>query len=150
MSICARARQSPLKDGSPSQLAHGIGIAQRCMGKVTFIVLLAALSVGGLAMSSPRLVPSRSTASSAIETKETTARCADRYDILLRAAKAALYAGDRATTVGLLKKARQLISVCPALQDGTSTSTSLLSAWQPINPKLQNLGLAVCLSSRRS
>ena len=145
--ICTRARQLGARGASFPQLADGIGIAQRDMGKVTFIVLLVALSVGGLAMNSPRLVPSRSTSSPAIATSANAGGCADRYNILLKTAKAALSAGDRATTVDLLKKARQLVSACPALQDGSSTTTSLLSAWQPINTKLENSGLAFCLSS---
>jgi hypothetical protein len=48
-------------------------------------------------------------------------------------AKAALAAGDRATTVVLLKKARQLIPACPALQEGTSTTAALLSFREPID-----------------
>jgi hypothetical protein len=43
--------------------------------------------------------------------------CVDRYNSLLRSAKQALIAGDRATTADLLEEAKGIIPTCPALRD---------------------------------
>jgi hypothetical protein len=52
-----------------------------------------------------------------------TESCVDRYNSLLKNAKTALTAGNRAATVDLLEQAKQMLPACPALQDGPSPHT---------------------------
>jgi len=53
--------------------------------------------------------------------------CVDRYNFLVKSAKTALIAGDRAATVKLLTEAQGIIPTCSALQDGASPPSALLS-----------------------
>jgi len=91
------------------------------------LVVLAFISLAGLAIIVfGRFVPARASSNSGIEPVQ--ARTSeDRYNSLLKNAKTALIAGDRATTVDLLEQAKHMILTCPALQDGASPETVLLS-----------------------
>jgi hypothetical protein len=53
--------------------------------------------------------------------------CVDRYNSLLKSAKQALIAGDRAATLGFLEEAKGIIPVCPALRDMGSPQAPLLA-----------------------
>ena len=89
-------------------------------------IMLALISLLALAISFPRILPAR--ASSNPKTEPTAATsCVDRYNSLLKSAKAALIAGDRATTAGLLDDAKHIIPFCPALQDIGSPHAPLLA-----------------------
>jgi len=92
-------------------------------------------------MSSQPGVSSRSTANPTMEPVGNTGSCADRYNGLLMKAKAALAAGDRAATVNLLKRARELIRSCPALQEGNSPGSLLLSFLEPPDNRVEPRGL---------
>jgi hypothetical protein len=46
---------------------------------------------------------------------------------LLKNAKSALIAGDRATTLNLLEQAKHVMPTCPALQNNPSPDTVMLS-----------------------
>jgi hypothetical protein len=90
------------------------------------LIVLALISLAGLAVLSLRLVPARAAAiPRAVPISEGS--CANRYDSLLKNAKSALIAGDRATTLNLLEQAKRMIPTFPALQDGASPETVLLS-----------------------
>ena len=93
--------------------------------KLTLIVL-AFISPAGLAIAFPRIVPARASANPGAEPISSES-CVDRYNSLLKNAKTALIAGDRATSVDLLEQAKHMILTCPALQDGASPETVLLS-----------------------
>ena len=95
-----------------------------CMKPVLFA--LALLSLVGLASGLTHVVPARASSNSTVEPVSERS-CVDRYNSLLNSAKAALSAGDRATTVHLLERAKTLIPACPGLQDVDSAGTLSLS-----------------------
>src|SRR5215470_17233471 len=79
-------------------------------------VLFAIISLIALALILPRILPAK--ASSDPERKPIAASsCVDRYNSLLRSAKAALIAGDRAATADLLERAKGIVPMCPGLND---------------------------------
>jgi hypothetical protein len=91
------------------------------------LVVLAFISLSGLALALPRTVPARASSNSGVEPVQTQT-CVDRYNSLLKGAKGALAAGDRSRTVDLLQQAKNLIHACPALQSGqvpVATTVSL-------------------------
>jgi hypothetical protein len=90
------------------------------------LVILAFASLAALAMAFTRIVPARASANPPTE-PVSTGSCVDRYNSLLKNAKAALTAGDRAATVDLLEQAKHMVPACPALQDGTPQLTVLIS-----------------------
>jgi len=91
------------------------------------LAALALVSLAGLAIGfAPRTVPARASSNLGAE-PVSAGSCTDRYNSLLKNAKRALTAGDRASTVQLLQRAKRLISVCPALQDDGSRETPVLS-----------------------
>jgi hypothetical protein len=87
---------------------------------------LALISLIALAMSFTRISPTR------VSSKPKAAQigassCVDRYNSLLKSAKAALIAGDRVGTVDFLNDAKRLFPVCPALGDMGSAQAPLLT-----------------------
>jgi hypothetical protein len=86
------------------------------------LVVLALILLAGLAIWFPRILTARAASNRATQPAETTS-CVDRYNSLLKDAKAALAAGDLRSTVDLLQRAKSLIPVCPALQDPQSSTT---------------------------
>ena len=60
---------------------------------------------------------------------------------MLKNAKTALTAGDRAATVDLLEQAKQMLPTCPALQEGTTPETVLLSLDTRGGMRARNFGL---------
>jgi len=90
------------------------------------LVLLALISLFALAIRFPRILPAGASSNPKPEPVAATS-CIDRYNSLLESAKAALIAGDRATTAGLLEKAQRIIPFCPTLQDTGSSQASLLA-----------------------
>ena len=91
-----------------------------------FLIVLAFISLAAFAIILLRLVPARASSNSGIEPVR-AGTCVDHYNSLLKTAKAALIAGDRATTLNLLEQAKHMIPACPGLRDGTSPETVLLS-----------------------
>jgi hypothetical protein len=89
------------------------------------LIILAFISLAGLAIAFPRIVPARASSNPGAEPISTKS-CVERYNSLLKNAKTALTAGDRAATVDLLEQAKQMLPACPALQDGPSPHTLLL------------------------
>jgi hypothetical protein len=87
---------------------------------------VAFVSLAALVFCFARAMPARASSNPRIELAA-AGSCTDHYNSLLRAAKAALIAGDRATTVKLLEKAERIIPSCPALKDGASPQAALLS-----------------------
>jgi hypothetical protein len=85
------------------------------------LIVLAFISLAGLAMIFPHLMPARASSNSVEPVRAGT--CVDRYNSLLKNAKTALTAGDRAGAVDLLEQAKHMIPACPALQNGTSPQT---------------------------
>jgi hypothetical protein len=86
----------------------------------------ALILLAGLLFSFGRILPAR--ASSNAGTQPVAAgSCVDRYNFLVKSAKTALIAGDRAATVKLLTEAQGIIPTCSALQDGASPPSALLS-----------------------
>jgi|ERR1700730_11724019 hypothetical protein len=110
--------------GSFSLSRRGIPIAPRVSMKP--LVLLALISLLALAISVPRILPAGASSNPKPEPVTATS-CVDRYNSLLESAKAALTAGDRATTTGLLEEAKRIIPFCPGLQDIGSPQTPLLA-----------------------
>src|SRR5260370_6652204 len=92
----------------------------------TTLIVLAFISLAGLAIVVVRLGPARASSNLQVEPVR-AGTCVDRYDSLLKNAKKALIAGDRAATIDLLEQAKHMIPTCPALQDGVSPETALLS-----------------------
>lgn len=90
------------------------------------LVILAVISAAGFAIIFVRLAPARAASNSAIE-RVRAVTCVERYNSLLKNAKAALITGDRASTLNLLEQAKHLMPTCPALRDGTSQENVLLS-----------------------
>ena len=96
------------------------------------LILLAFISLALLGTTLPRIVPARASSNPAVVENlgagpVSAGSCADRYNSLLKNAKAALAAGDRNTTVDLLQEVKSLIPACPALQDGRSSIATILS-----------------------
>jgi len=89
------------------------------------LIILAFISLAGLAIAFPRIVPARASSNPGAK-PVSTGSCVDRYNSLLKNAKTALTAGDRAATVDLLEQAKQMLPACPALQNGASPPTVLL------------------------
>jgi hypothetical protein len=89
------------------------------------LIILAFISLAALAIAFPRIVPARASSNPGAEPVSTES-CVDRYNSLLKNAKTALTAGDRAATVDLLEQAKQMLPACPALQDGAAPRTVLL------------------------
>ena len=90
------------------------------------LVLLALISLLALAISVPRILP-MGASSNPNPQPVAAASCVDRYNSLLESAKAALIAGDRATTAGLFEEAKRIIPFCPALQDIGSPQAPLFA-----------------------
>jgi hypothetical protein len=97
-----------------------------CDAMKATLVVLALVSVAGLAIFSPRILTARTASNPGIQ-PATVSSCVDRYNSLLKDAKGALVKGDRATTVDLLEQAERLIPDCPALRDAASPNAILLS-----------------------
>lgn len=95
-----------------------------CMKPVLFV--LALLSLVSLASGLTHVIPARASSNSTVEPVN-EGSCVDRYNSLLNSAKATLSAGDRATTVQLLERAKTLIPACRGLQDVDSAETLSLS-----------------------
>jgi hypothetical protein len=89
-------------------------------------VVLAFISLAGLALALPRTVPARVSSNSAVEPVRAQS-CVERYNSLLKGAKGALAAGDRSRTVDLLQQAKNLIPACPALQSGQLSVATTVS-----------------------
>jgi hypothetical protein len=90
------------------------------------LITLAFVSLAAFAIAFPRIVPARASSNRGIEPVR-TGSCVDRYNSLLKSAKAALTAGDRAGAVDQLEQAESVIPGCPALQDGSARQGALLS-----------------------
>jgi hypothetical protein len=90
------------------------------------LIILAFVSLAALAMNFTRNVPARASTNLGTE-PVSEGSCVDRYNSLLKKAKTALIVGDRAATVHLLEQAKQMLPTCPALQEGTTPETVLLS-----------------------
>jgi hypothetical protein len=90
------------------------------------LVLLALASLVALATSLPRTLPARAPSNQKPE-PVATGSCVDRYNSLLKSAKAALIAGNRAATADLLQEAQRIIPICPDIRDGGSPQAFLLS-----------------------
>src|SRR6266851_2830171 len=90
------------------------------------LIILAFVSLAALAMSFTRNVPARASTNPGAE-PVSDGSCVGHYNSLLKNAKTALTAGDRAATVDLLEQAKQMLPTCPALQEGTTPETVLLS-----------------------
>ena len=88
------------------------------------LVLVALIALVALGVSVTRILPARAS-SHPNPHHVATNSCVDRYNSLLKSAKQALIAGDRAATVGFLEEAKGIIPVCPALQDAGSMRTPL-------------------------
>ena len=105
------------------------GVASRLRyrdGMKLALIPLALISLIALAMSFAGTWPAK--ASSNHEAEQIAAgSCVDRYNSLLKSAKAALIAGDRKETVGFLAEAKSLVPVCPALREIGSLGTPLLT-----------------------
>jgi hypothetical protein len=87
---------------------------------------LAFVSLAAFAIALPRIVPARGSSNTGVEPVQ-AGTCIDRYNSLLKNAKTALIAGDRAGAVNLLEQAESVIPGCPALQDGSARQASPLS-----------------------
>jgi hypothetical protein len=90
------------------------------------LLVLALISLVGFAIVFVRLVPARASSNSWVEPVQ-AGSCVDRYNSLLKNAKSALIAGDRATTLNLLEQAKDVMPTCPALQNNPSPDTVMLS-----------------------
>ncbi len=90
------------------------------------LVVVAFISLTGLALALARTVPARASSNSTVEPARAET-CVDRYNSLLKSAKGALAAGDRNKTVDLLQQANGLIPACPALQNGQLSVATTLS-----------------------
>jgi hypothetical protein len=90
------------------------------------LVVLSFISLAGLAIFVARILPARASSNPRSEPVAAES-CMDRYNYLVKSAKAALIAGDRAATVNLLSQAERIIPSCPALQDGASPQAAMLS-----------------------
>src|SRR5713226_2555187 len=98
----------------------------------SILIVLAFISLAGLALAILRTVPARGSSNPGVVENlgaepVKAESCADRYNSLLKNAKAALAAGDRNTTVDLLQQAKSLIAACPALRDGQLSVATILS-----------------------
>lgn len=111
--------------GSNTESATGIRIALEHFMKL-ILVVLAFISLAGLALALPRTVPARVSSNSAVEPVRAQT-CVDNYNSLLKSAKAALAVGDRNVTVDLLQQAKNLIPACPALQSGQLSVATTVS-----------------------
>jgi hypothetical protein len=89
-------------------------------------ITLAFISLAAFVIAFPRIVPARASSNRGVEPVQAVT-CIDRYNSLLKNAKTALIAGDRAGAVGLLEQAEGVIPGCPALQDGSARQAALLS-----------------------
>jgi hypothetical protein len=89
-------------------------------------LVLAFISLAGFAIVFARLVPARASSNSGVEPVQ-AGSCVDRYNSLLKNAKSSLIRGDRVTTLDLLERAKLMMPACPALQDGPSPDTVMLS-----------------------
>jgi hypothetical protein len=109
------------------------------------VIVLALISLTGLAIVFVRLVPAR--ASSAFSNSGVepirAGTCVDRYNSLLNNAKSALIAGDRATTLNLLEQAKHMMPTCSGLKDGAAPETVLLSLNTSAGLPRPEIGLAV-------
>jgi hypothetical protein len=122
MGRCSNRQQKELPGGcissSFSFRTGGIPIALQATMKPTLIIL-AFISLAMLAIDFSRIVPARASATPGGEPVSAES-CVDRYNSLLKNAKTALSAGDRAATIDLLERAKQMLPACPALRDGAS------------------------------
>lgn len=96
------------------------------------LIVLALISLAGLGTALLRIMPARASSNpGAVENlgaePVSAESCVDRYNSLLKSAKAALAARDRNKTVDLLQQAKSLIPACPALQDGQLSVATILS-----------------------
>jgi hypothetical protein len=85
------------------------------------LIALVLISLAGLAVIFPHLMPAR--ASSNSEEPVRAGTCVDRYNSLLKNAKTKLSTGDRGGAVDLLEQAKNMLPSCPALQNGASPQT---------------------------
>lgn len=92
----------------------------------SILIVLAFVSLAALALALPRTLPARASSNTVAESAS-AGSCVDRYNSLLKNAKAALAGGDRNTTVDLLQRAKRLIPACPGLQDGQRSVAALQS-----------------------
>jgi hypothetical protein len=90
------------------------------------LVVVTLILLAGLTVSFSRILPARASSNPQFQPAAADS-CVDRYNFLVRSAKATLMAGDRATTVKLLTEAERIIRSCSALQDSTSPHPALLS-----------------------
>jgi hypothetical protein len=89
------------------------------------LVLLALISLVALVISWPGTLPVR--ALSKPEPQPViVGSCVNHYNSLLKSAKAALIAGNRAATVEILEEARRIVPNCPDIRDGGLQQASLL------------------------
>ena len=127
LSVCASARHpGMLAEGGARKITvfrlparHSDCTTRRTMKSA--LVVLALISLAGLAILSPRILTARAASDSGTQ-PAAVASCVDRYNSLLHHAKSALAAGDRSSTVDLLQRAKSLIPVCPGLQDRQSSA----------------------------
>jgi len=89
-------------------------------------LVLAFISLAGFAIVFVRLLPARASSNSGIESVR-AGSCVDRYNSLLKNAKSSLIRGDRITTLNLLERAKHMMPACPALRNGPSPDTVMLS-----------------------
>jgi hypothetical protein len=108
------------------------------------LVLLALISLVALAMSVPRILPARASSNPKPEPVAASS-CVDRYNALLKTAKATLIAGDRSATVDLLEEAKRLVPVCPALQDVGSSQAALLAMNACDSARVQGSTKSACV-----
>jgi hypothetical protein len=85
------------------------------------LIALALISLAGIAMTFPHLMPARAYSNSVEPVRMGT--CVDHYNSLLKNAKTALTTGDRAGAADLLEQAKNMLPSCPALQNGASPQT---------------------------
>jgi hypothetical protein len=93
------------------------------------LVVATLILLAGLAVSFGRILPARASSNPRTQPVVATESCVDRYNLLVKSAKAALIAGDRAATVKLLTEAQRIIPICSPLQDGTSPQAAFLSLY---------------------
>jgi hypothetical protein len=92
--------------------------------KSTLVLVFISLAVFAIVF--VRLLPARASSNSGIESVR-AGSCVDRYNSLLKNAKSSLIRGDRITTLNLLERAKHMMPACPALQNGPSPDTVMLS-----------------------
>lgn len=100
---------------------RGIAIAQWVtVNRILPIVALTSFAI--LTFIAPLASPAQAAAKTVAGTS-----CVDRYNSLLKGAKAALIAGDRGRAVNLLEEAKRVLPVCPALREGSSPHQTMVS-----------------------